>query len=59
MTAGVECRSGLHCAPRMHAALGTLENGGTVRLSPGWATSADEIDATLAAIEHAAAVAIR
>jgi cysteine desulfurase / selenocysteine lyase len=59
MTAGVECRAGLHCAPRMHEVLGTLARGGTVRLSPGWATTAGEIDSTLAAIEQAAAVAIR
>jgi selenocysteine lyase/cysteine desulfurase len=59
MTAGIECRAGLHCAPRMHEALGTLQTGGTVRLSPGWSTTAAEIDIALTAIEQAAAVAIR
>lgn len=52
MSAGVECRAGLHCAPRMHNALGTLKSGGTVRLSPGWTTRMEEIDTTVAALEH-------
>ncbi len=47
---GIECRAGLHCAPRMHAALNTADTGGTVRFSPGWSTTAEEIDKTLNAI---------
>lgn len=47
----VECRAGLHCAPRMHAALGTIDRGGLVRLSPGWSTTMEQIDKALAAIE--------
>jgi cysteine desulfurase family protein len=47
---GVECRAGLHCAPRMHAALGTLERGGLVRLSCGWSTTANDVDRALEAI---------
>ncbi|MEZ6065404.1 MAG: aminotransferase class V-fold PLP-dependent enzyme [Planctomycetaceae bacterium] len=46
---GIEVRAGLHCAPRMHAVLGTLERGGTVRLSPGPFTSAADIAATIEA----------
>jgi len=46
----VECRAGLHCAPRMHAALGTSSSSGLVRFSPGWATTAAEIDTTLEAV---------
>jgi cysteine desulfurase/selenocysteine lyase len=57
MSAGIECRAGLHCAPRMHEALGTLASGGTVRLSPGWATTAEEIDFALVSIAQAARVA--
>ncbi len=53
--AGVQCRAGLHCAPRMHKALGTLESGGLVRLSLGWATTDAEVDHALAAI---AAIAV-
>ncbi|TWU25666.1 putative cysteine desulfurase [Bythopirellula polymerisocia] len=52
MAAGIECRAGLHCAPRMHRALGTLAGGGTIRLSPGWATTREEIDTTISALEH-------
>lgn len=59
MTAQVECRPGLHCAPRMHESLGTLDRGGTVRLSPGWSTTLADIDATLTAVEQAAALAVR
>ncbi|MEM6799244.1 MAG: aminotransferase class V-fold PLP-dependent enzyme [Planctomycetota bacterium] len=44
---GIECRAGLHCAPRMHKALGTAECGGAVRISPGHATTDDEIDQTI------------
>lgn len=54
MTAGIECRSGLHCAPRMHEALGTLKNGGTIRFSPGWLTTTHEIAAAIAAVAQAA-----
>lgn len=56
-TGGVQARAGLHCAPRMHQALGTLEAGGTVRLSPGWSTTSDEIDKTIELISSLAAVA--
>ncbi|HEY5315140.1 MAG TPA: aminotransferase class V-fold PLP-dependent enzyme [Pirellulales bacterium] len=50
----VQARPGLHCAPLMHAALGTLEHGGTLRLSLGCATTAAEVDAAVAAIAAAA-----
>jgi cysteine desulfurase/selenocysteine lyase len=57
MSSGVECRAGLHCAPRMHEALGTLGSGGAVRLSPGWATTAEEINFAIAAIAQTASAA--
>ncbi|MCG8449339.1 MAG: aminotransferase class V-fold PLP-dependent enzyme [Pirellulales bacterium] len=47
---GVQCRAGLHCAPRMHAALGSDRHGGLTRFSPGWATTAEEIERTLEAV---------
>lgn len=47
---GIEARAGLHCAPRAHLALGTLQGGGTLRLSPGAFTTVDEIDETLQAL---------
>lgn len=40
---GVAVRAGLHCAPAIHAWLGTLETG-AVRFSPGAFTTAREID---------------
>jgi cysteine desulfurase family protein len=45
----IQTRAGLHCAPRMHAALGTLP-GGTLRLSAGHFTTPDQIDAALSAL---------
>lgn len=50
----IECRAGLHCAPRMHRALGTLEAGGTVRFSPGPFTTESEIDAAIEAVRQIA-----
>lgn len=47
---GIECRAGLHCAPLMHQALGTDKLGGLVRLSPGWSTTASEIEQAIDAI---------
>jgi len=39
---GIAVRAGLHCAPLAHRTLGTLP-GGTVRVSPGWFTTSEEI----------------
>ncbi len=55
----IQCRAGLHCAPRMHAALGTTAGGGTLRLSPGFATTLEEIDRVAAALEEVASVAVK
>lgn len=52
---GIQARAGLHCAPRMHAALGTAERGGTLRLSVGLFNTEDEVAAAVAAIEAIAA----
>ena len=38
----IAVRAGLHCAPLAHRTLGTLP-GGTVRLSPGWFTTSEDI----------------
>jgi len=40
---GIATRAGLHCAPQAHNIAGTIENG-ALRLSPGYFTTADEID---------------
>ena len=52
----IQCRAGLHCAPRMHAALGTTAGGGTLRLSPGYSTTLEEIDAVITALQEVASV---
>jgi cysteine desulfurase family protein len=46
---GICCRVGLHCAPEAHDTIGTLPEG-TVRLSPGYFNSADDIKKALKAI---------
>lgn len=46
---GIMTRCGLHCAPSAHKTLGTFPQG-TVRFSPGYFTSNEEIDFTLNAI---------
>lgn len=38
----IAVRAGLHCAPQAHRTLGTFP-GGTLRLSPGWFTTSEEI----------------
>jgi len=38
----IAVRSGLHCAPEAHRTLGTFP-GGTLRISPGWFNTAEEI----------------
>jgi cysteine desulfurase family protein len=53
----IQCRAGLHCAPRMHDALGTTAGGGTLRLSPGFSTTIAEIDSVIAAIQEVVSVA--
>jgi cysteine desulfurase family protein len=46
-------RPGLHCAPLAHRTLGTLETG-TLRLSPGFFNTAQEIDLALEALRELA-----
>jgi cysteine desulfurase/selenocysteine lyase len=49
--AGIEVRSGLHCAPRMHAALGTAP-AGTVRASFGPFSTATDVETLVAAVRE-------
>lgn len=46
----IAVRSGLHCAPYAHETLGTLDKGGTVRISPGYFTTMEEIEACIEAL---------
>ncbi len=39
---GIAVRAGLHCAPWAHRWLGTIEDGGTVRVSVGWCNTPDD-----------------
>lgn len=50
---GIATRSGAHCAPRMHRALGT-EKQGAVRFSFSWFNTEDEIDTAIRAIAELA-----
>jgi len=49
----IQTRAGLHCAPRMHAALKTLPTG-TLRFSPGHFTTQDQIDTAISALSDLA-----
>ena len=51
---GICTRAGAHCAPLMHRALGTVEQG-AVRFSFGWYNTAEEVDQALQALERIAA----
>ncbi len=46
---GIATRAGAHCAPRMHRALGTVEQG-AVRFSFGHGNTAQEVDEALEAL---------
>jgi cysteine desulfurase family protein len=50
---GVLTRVGLHCAPAAHRTIGTFPQG-TVRFSPGFFTTEDEIDAAIAGCRYLA-----
>lgn len=50
---GIATRPGAHCAPRMHRALGTQEQG-AVRVSFGWYNTEEETDAAIRAVEELA-----
>ena len=51
---GIATRPGAHCAPLMHKAFGTVEQG-IVRFSAGWFTTAGEIDTAVEAVRELAA----
>ena len=50
---GILCRVGLHCAPAAHRTIGTYPEG-TVRLALGLFTTAEEVEATVAAVRDIA-----
>jgi cysteine desulfurase family protein len=54
----VQVRAGLHCAARIHPAIGTAASGGTVRFSIGPFNTSDDIEVAVSAIREIAAAAI-
>lgn len=50
----IETRAGLHCSPRAHQTLGTINSGGTVRFSFGPLNTTEDVDATLEAMAQIA-----
>jgi selenocysteine lyase/cysteine desulfurase len=54
----IACRTGLHCAPDACAALGAFPRG-TIRMSPGFSTTTDEVDRALEAVDELARAALR
>jgi cysteine desulfurase family protein len=55
----VQVRAGIHCAPLMHRALGTLAGGGTVRFSLGPFNTCGDVDAGVAAVGELAGASCR
>ena len=47
-------RTGLHCAPQVHEGIGTFDDHGTVRFSPGVFTTDDEIERAIDAVAEVA-----
>ncbi len=48
----VQVRAGLHCAPRIHQAIGTFDRGGTVRFSIGPFNTTDDIEIAVQAVRE-------
>jgi selenocysteine lyase/cysteine desulfurase len=55
---GILARPGLHCAPLIHAALGTTKSGGTIRFSFGPFLSKQDIQYATDALASLAARAV-
>ena len=51
----IKVRTGLHCAPAAHKTVATYPLG-TIRLSPGYFNTAEDIDITLEALNKIAAM---
>ena len=43
-------RAGLHCAPEIHNAFGTVADGGAIRIAPGYFTETQDVDHLLDAL---------
>ena len=47
-------RTGLHCAPQVHEGIGTFDEHGTVRFSPGVFTTDDDVERAIDAVAEVA-----
>jgi len=47
-------RTGLHCAPQVHEGIGTFEDHGTIRFSPGVFTTDDDVERAIDAVAEVA-----
>ena len=52
----IACRIGLHCAPKVHEGLGTINCHGSVRFSVGAFTTEQEIDTAIEAVKDIASM---
>jgi len=52
---GIMVRTGTHCAPDAHRTIGTFPEG-TIRVSPGYFNTPEEIDVFVSAVEAIAAL---
>ncbi|MBQ1353148.1 MAG: aminotransferase class V-fold PLP-dependent enzyme, partial [Firmicutes bacterium] len=50
----IAVRAGLHCAPDAHTTLGTIGTGGTIRISPGYYNTEDDIAKCIDAVSQLA-----
>lgn len=51
---GILTRVGLHCSPATHKSIGTLPHGGTIRFSPSFFTTDEEIERVIGAMQEIA-----
>ena len=51
---GISVRSGLQCAPDTHRLIGTIDAGGTVRVSPGLFTTNEDMEVFIEAVRDIA-----
>lgn len=56
---GIAVRTGLHCSPLAHEAIGTARSGGTVRFGVGPFNTEADVDAAVGALRDIAAAAYR
>lgn len=52
----IAVRTGLHCAPKVHESLGTIDRRGTIRMSAGAFTTEQDIDTAIQAVREIAAI---